>query len=308
MDGKVLLLAYSAYERQKIRHILDTIGSFEIIEVGNISQFKLLKLDIQDLRLIIMDITFPTEIDGLNVLMKISTSEIKNVPVIVTSQTGSLELRSGVLKYSVKDFIVKPYNAKRLEASINGIIRTENAFHYTTSDIDEISMSFDSYVEREIKFARRTNTTLAMILMTTLQTDQTVEHEQLVTDALRKSVFSISVSKAKEVLRSTDTIVMNGDRDILIVLPCTEEAGARMVCEKIIKLSEPEFKGLSLNQNQVIYPVYVTFPKDGETFQQLMQQASKKISDKEMLEKMVSISTDARKYANRSYNRYRRWL
>jgi PleD family two-component response regulator len=308
MDGKVLLLAYSAYERQKIRHILDTIGSFEIIEVGNISQFKLLKLNIQDLRLIIMDITFPTEIDGLNVLMKISTSEIKNVPVIVTSQTGSLELRSGVLKYSAKDFIVKPYNAKRLEASIYGIIRTENAFHYTTSNIDEISMSFDSYVEREIKFARRTNTTLAMILMTTLQTDQTTEHEQQVTDALRKSVFSISVSKAKEALRSTDTIVMNGDRDILIVLPCTEEAGARMVCEKIIKLSEPEFKGLSLNQNQVIYPVYVTFPKDGETFQQLMQQASKKISDKEMLEKMVSISTDARKYANRSYNRYRRWL
>ncbi len=308
MDGKVLLLEYSAYERQKIRHILSAAGSFEVIDVGNISQFKLLDLDIQDLKLIIMDLSFPTEIDGLGVLTKIYDSVSRNVPVIIISQTDSLELREEVLKYSARDYIVKPYNVKRLEASINGIVRTKAAFFYDTASIGDINMSFDSYIEREIGFAKRTNSPLSLILITTLQMDQKLEIGEPITDGLRESVFSIAAAKSKESLRLTDTIVMNGNRDIIIVLPCTEEIGARLVCEKITKLSEPEFKGLSVDISQRVYPVYVTFPNDGESFQQLMQTAFKKVSDKEMLEKITSISTDARKYADNSYNRYKRWF
>lgn len=308
MDGKVLLLEYSAYERQKIRHILSTAGQFEVIDVGNISQFKLLDLAIQGLKLIILDLSFPSEIDGLGVLAKINNSGSKKVPVIVISQTDSLELRDEVLKYSARDYIVKPYNVKRLEASIKGIVRTEAAFYYDTSNISDIKMSFDSYMDREIKFAKRTNTPLSMILITTLQMDQDSVTERPITDSLRKSIFSIAVDKSRESLRSTDTIVMNGDRDIIIVLPCTEDMGTRLVCEKIVKLSEPEFRDLSLDKSQRIYPVYVTFPDDGDNFQQLMETAFKKVSDKEMLEKITSIPTDARKYADRSYNRYKRWL
>ena len=308
MDGKILVLEYSAYERQKIRHVLDMAGRFEVIDVGDINQFRLLSLDIADLKLIIMDLSFPTEIEGLNILMKFSNSEIKDVPVIIISQTDSLDLRSEVLKYSARDFIVKPYNVNRLEASIKGIVRTGTPFSYDTSKIDNINMSFDSYIEREIKFAKRTNTPMSLILITTLQLDQSSEPGQTITDDLRRSIFSISAAQSKEVLRSTDTIVMNGGRDIIIVLPCTEEIGARLVCEKIIKLSEPEFKKLSTDKSVHIYPVYVTYPDDGESFQELMETAFKKVSDKEMLEKIVSIPTNARKYADKSYNRYRRWI
>ncbi len=310
MDGKVLVLEYSAYERHKIRHILDMAGRgrFEIIDVGDINQFKLLSLDLVDLKLIIMNLLFPTEIEGLNVLKKINNSAIKNVPVIIISQTDNLELRSEVLKYSARDFLVKPFNVNRLEASIKGIVRTGTPFHYDTSNIGDINMSFNSYIEREIKFAKRTNTPISLILITTLQLDQSSESGQLITDDLRRSVFSISVVESKEALRSTDTIVMNDGRDIIIVLPCTEEIGARLVCEKIVKLSEPEFKKLSTDKSVHIYPVYVTYPDDGENFQQLMETAFKKVSDKEMLEKIVLIPTDARRYADKSYNRYKRWL
>jgi DNA-binding NarL/FixJ family response regulator len=70
MDGTVLLLDYSSYERQKIRHILEKAGRFEVIEAGDIRQFRLLDLDIMDLKLIIMDLAFPSESDGLDVLRK----------------------------------------------------------------------------------------------------------------------------------------------------------------------------------------------------------------------------------------------
>lgn len=308
MDGKVLLLEYSAYERQKIRHILNTRGRFEVIDVGDISQFRLLDLDIEDLKLIIMDLSFPTESEGLGALHRISASASRNVPVIVISQADSLELRDAVLKYSAKDFIVKPYSVLRLEASIKSLVRTKAEFVYDTSDIGEIKMSFDSYIDREIKFAKRTKTPLSLILITTLQIDGRLEIGPQASDSLKKSVFSIAAAKSREALRSTDTIVMNGTRDIIIILPCTEEIGARLVCEKIVKLSEPEFKSLSVDISQRVYPVYVTFPEDGKSFQQLMETAFKKVSDKEMLEKITSIPEDARKYANRVYNRYRRWL
>lgn len=308
MDGRVLLLEYSAYERQKIRHILSTAGRFEVIDVGDIRQFGLLDLDIEDLKLIIVDLSFPTEFDGLEALKKISSSESRTVPVIVISQTDSPELRKEVLNYSARDYIAKPYNLKRLEASIKGIVRTEAAFFYDTSHISDITMTFDSYMEREIKFAKRTNTPLSLILITTLQMDERTDAGQLVSDSLRKSVFSIAVEKSREALRLTDTIVLNGNRDIIIVLPCTEEAGAQLVCEKIVKLSEPEFKGLSIDISQQVYPVYVTFPGEGENFQQLMETAFRKVSSKEMLEKITSIPTDARNYADKVYNRYKRWI
>lgn len=308
MDGKVLLLEYSAYERQKIHHILNTAGQFDVIDVGDISQFRILDLDIEDLKLIIADISFPTERDGLGALKRISTSKSRNVPVIVISQTNSLELRDEVLKYSARDYIIKPYSVKRLETSVKGIVRTKTEFSYDTSHIDDIKMSFDAYMEREIKFAKRTNSHLSLILITTLQMDRGPEIGHPVSDSLKRSVFSISAAKSREALRSTDTIVINGGRDIIIVLPCTTENGAQLVCEKIVKLSEPEFKRLSVDINQRIYPVYVTFPEDGENFQQLMETAFKRVSDKEMLERITSIPQDARKYADKIYNRYRRWV
>jgi DNA-binding response OmpR family regulator len=308
MDGKVLILEYSAYERQKIRHILSTVGNFEVIDVGDISQFRLLDLYIEGLKLIIMDLSFPTDADGLEVLRKINGSESKDVPVIVISQTDSPELREKVLRYSARDYVLKPFNVRRLEASIKSIVQINKEFSYDTSHISDINMSFDSYVEREIKFAKRTNTPLSLILITTLQLDNRSEAGDSVTDSLRKSVFSIAAAKSREALRLTDTIVMNGNRDIIIVLPCTDGMGARLVCEKIVKLSEAEFKSLRADISQQVYPVYVTFPEDGENFQLLMEAAFRKVSSKEMLERITSIPADARKYADKIYHRYKRWL
>ncbi len=308
MDGAILLLDYSSYERQKIRHILDKAGRFEVIEVGDIRQFRLLELDISDLKLIIMDLAFPSESDGLDVLKRISTSNINKVPVIVVTQTDTPELKTEAMKYSVRDYIRKPYQVKRLESSIKSIVHTDNDFSYDTRKIKDITISFDSYMDREIKYSKRIGIPLSIILITTIQLDTRTEADRSVSDSFIASIYSIAANKAKEALRSTDTIVTNGERDIMIVLPCTNEDGARLVCEKIVKLTEPEFKGLSIDRKMHIYPVSVTLPQDGESFQDLMQKAFKKVSDKEMLEKIVSIPTDARKYANRSYNRHRWWV
>lgn len=308
MDGTALIMDYSAYERQKIRHIIEKAGQLNIIEVGDINQFKLLKLDISDLKLVVMDIVFPSETDGFNALRRIKESNSADVPVIVVTQSDRQELKTEALRYNVKDYVIKPYQVKRLESSIRSLVHSEKSFRYDTSDISDIKLSFDSYVEREIKYSKRTKAPLSLILITTLQMHNDADEGRSISDSLKSSIFAIAARKAKETLRATDTIVLNNDRDIIIVLPCTDEPGARLVCEKIRMKMEPEFIKMNTTRNEYIYPVYVTFPDDGESFQALMQKAFKKISDKEMLERIVSIPNDTRKYADKSYNRYRRWL
>lgn len=308
MDGTILIMDYSSYERQKMMHIIEKIGNFNIIEVGGVGQFKLLDLEIGDLKLILLDLAFPTESDGFDALRRIRSSENSEVPVIVVTRSDRHELKVEALKYSVNDYIIKPYQVKRLESSIRSIIRIVREFHYDTNRINEIKMTFDDYVAREIKYSKRTQSSLSLILITTLQIHTDSDVGQQTSSDNRASVFSIAAQKAKEALRTTDTIVLNHDRDIVIVLPCTDEAGARLVGDKIKSQMEPEFEKINAAQNEYIYPVYVTFPKDGDSFQMLMETAFKKVSDKEMLEKIVSIPTDTRKYVNRSYNIYRKWF
>jgi len=307
MDGTVILMDYSTYERQKIRHIIENVGHFNIIEVGDVNQFKLLNTDIADLKLIVMDLAFPTTNDGFAVLSKLRSAPGKPVPIIIVTQADRSDLKTTALRYGVNDYITKPYPLKRLESSVNSLVKTEKPFNYDTSDISEIKMSFDSYVEREIKYSKRTGAPMSLILLTTLQLNSDAGAEPGITAEYKASVFNIAAKKAREALRATDTIVLNHGRDILIVLPCTDEAGARMVSEKIKSYTEPEFAKINSNRNEYIYPVYVTFPKDGDSFQALMQTAFRKVADKEMLEKIVSIPPDTRKYADKSYNRYRKW-
>lgn len=308
MDGTILIMDYSSYERQKMRHIIEKIGSFNIIEVGSIGQFYLLDLEISDLKLILLDLSFPTETDGFNSLKRIKSSENRDAPVIIVTHLDKHELKAEALKYSANDYIIKPYQVKRLDSSIRSLVRVVRNFHYATEQINEIIMNFDDYIEREIKFSKRTQSPLSLILITTLQIRKISETGQQTTVDNKASIFAIAAQKAKEALRATDTIVLNQNRDIIIVLPCTDESGAQLVCNKIKSKMEPEFEKIKADQNEYIYPVYVTFPKDGDSFQMLMQTAFMKVSNKEMLEKIVSIPTDTREYADKSYNRYQKWF
>lgn len=308
MEGTIIIMDYSAYERRKIRHIAEKTGRFNIIEVGDYNQFKYLNLDIRDLKLIVMDIDFPTEANGFDVLEKIRSAGPANVPVILTSHTDRPGLKAEALKYSVNDYILKPYQVRRMESSIRSLVQVEKEFHYDTSGINDISMPFDSYVEREIKYSKRTGTPMSLILITTLQLNASPGSDRQEPDEYKESIFAIAAERARKALRSTDTIIISHNRDIIIVLPCTDENGARLVCEKIKSQTELEFKKINPDGIGYMYPVYVTYPKDGDGFQSLMKAAFKKVSDKEMLEKIVSIHDGTRKYANRSYNRYKKWF
>lgn len=308
MDGTILIMDYSSYERRKVHSILDKIGIFNIIEVGGYDQFKLLNLDIEDLILIIMDPEFPSEDHGFTIIEKIRGSENKDVPVIFTTRIDKQEYKAKALKYYVNDYIIKPYEISRLEASIRTIVKSADTFHYETKFIENLTFSFDNYISREIKYASRTNSPLSLILITTLRITPEAQQENTTDDARKASLFAIAAYNAKDSLRETDTIVQNRSRDIIIVLPLTDEVGAQKVSDKIKSSLEAEFKKMNADKSEYIFPVYVTFPADGKNFQQLMESALQKVASKEMLDRITSIPNNKRKYADKSYGRYQKWF
>lgn len=309
MDGTIILMDYSSYERQKARHILEKIGSFEIIEVSSLNQFKLLDISMESLKLVIADISLPSEIQGFEALKLLRDKRPgDNIPVIIATRTDKPEHKVEAMKYSVNDYIVKPYQVKRLENSIRSLVTLKSGFLYDTAGMCEIKMSFDDYVSREIKYSKRFQSPLSFILLTVLNLNRNNQESLQQGSESREAIFTIAAEKAKKALRATDTIVMSKDRDIIIVLPGTSEEGAGLVCEKIKTGIIREFEKMKLNNLDNIYPVYVTCPKDGEDFQALMEAAFKKVSDKEMLEKIVSIPAQTRKYAEKTYSKYNRWF
>jgi PleD family two-component response regulator len=308
MDGRVLIIDTSSYERQKVRHIVEKIGSFEIVEAQSLNQFKQRLIEWEGFNLVILDIEFPTEAGGFDLLKMLRENDMsRETPVIVTTKLDRSDIKNGALKYAVSDFIIKPYQIRRLENSIKSIVKKVDRFHYDTSNIGEIRMTFDQYISREINYSKRMNSPLSFILITplNLNSDVTADPARSVRN---DAIFSIAAEKARNSLRVTDTIVMSMERDILIVLPNTDEAGAAQVCDKIKAQIFEELEKLNAEHSEYLYPVYITCPKDGEDFQALMKSAFKKVSDKEMLEKIISIPSNTLKYADKSYSRYRKWF
>ena len=280
MDN-ILILDYSSYERLKIRNILENIGTFDIIETPDVSQFKLLNLDLENLRLIIMDLAFPSEQEGFEVLKSLKSNKFTaDVPVIIVTRSDQIVYRSALLNFDVNDYINKPYQLRRLEDSIKNSLSEKECFHFNTSSISNLNMTFDDYIIREIKCSRRAQRDLSIIFLTPsiIRKDYLIQNESTSID----EIFSIINQRVRIYIRSTDTVFISNLNEIIIVLPFTDEKGVKKVCDKIKAGIFHEIKEIGAKFNRYICPVSVTFPNEGENFQKLMECAFKKLIDMEL--------------------------
>lgn len=314
MDGKILLIDYSDHERNKIKHLINSMGDFLILEVSNLDQYALYKEQLSTISLIIIDIVFPTVDKGFEVLSDIREIEKEaRIPIIIITRSNKAEHKKAALKYSVNDYIVKPYSLKRLEKSVRSFVRIEESFVYNTDRIDNISMTFEQYFEYVTKLVSRTHQSLSIIFLTLLkltskETGKADEYNLLSTPSNSvKNAMCSTASKIKHLLRSTDVVALNEEREMIVVLPCTDSEGAKIASDKIKWITLEQFHTFMDEEKVFPYIVSVTYPDEGNNFQELMKNAFKKVSDKIMLEKLAAIPSDSRKNAKESYERFQIW-
>ncbi|MCX7921020.1 MAG: response regulator [Clostridia bacterium] len=308
MDGTVLLMDYSEVEREKVKYILGHIGNFKVIEIPSVYEYYPIADTFENLSLIIMDISFPYEEEGLRILASLRKANGVNVPIIITTKSFKLEYKNAALKYAANDYIVKPYPANRLENSIRSLVKLDKKFKYDVSDISQISMPFEDYITKEIKFAARINQPLSIIYITLNRLNETHSEEEFDTKEDTLKTYSAIAQNIRILLRSTDTIVSNSSGDIIIALPGTNSSGASMLSERIKDNTLKYLNEVPLKQSQYFLSAYVTFPEDGSTFESLMEKVYKKASDKELMEKINAIPLSTREYAKKRYNQFSKWF
>jgi len=305
MDGTILLIDYSEYEREKIKITFDNFGEFQFIEVENINKYKQISENLPDLSLIIIDISFPSEREGFEVISSLrKNSSTANTPIIIVTKSDNIQYKDHALKFNVSDFIIKPYPPKRLENSIKSTLKIDNKFRYNLGSVNVITMSVEDYIAKEFKIASRANQSLSIVFITHIDINKpSSEDPRIISSEQKSQIYNMAIEKVKSASRSTDTVIFNDDKDILVILPFTNSQGAEIVVNKINDNLVQGLKALNV-PSDYFYIVYTTFPQDGKNFQAVMEKALKKVEDKIMLEKITNISLNKLDHARKTYRKF----
>ncbi len=305
MDGTVLLIDYSEYEREKTKITFDNIGEFQFIEIENTKMYYQTIQNLTNLSLIIIDISFPSEKEGFEVISSLRKNiPTSNTPIIITTKSDNLEYRNYALKLCVNDYIIKPYQPKRLENSIRSSLKIDFKFRYNLTSANVITMSVEDYIAKEFKIASRANKNLSIVFITHIDiTKNPFINQKAVLYHQNENAYHMAIEKVKTESRSTDTVIFNNDKDILVILPFTNSQGAGKVANKIKESLSDGLKSLGLSED-FFYIVHVTFPIDGKNFQTIMKKALKKVEDKIMLEKITHIGLNKLDHARKTYKKF----
>ncbi|KNY28605.1 response regulator [Pseudobacteroides cellulosolvens] len=311
MDNKILLLDNSEVDREKMKYIISELGKFEIIDVASFNEINSIEVSLACFSLIIIEINFPTEKDSFSLISAIrSNAETKTVPIIVIAKPNNPQIKSLALKYSVNDYIEKPVNPTRLQSSIRSLVRIEAKFKYIVNETAKIIMSFEEYFAKELYMAKRTKQHLSIVLITLVKPKEEKllggSSNYIYSMQLKEKAYTTAIDKVKQSLRVTDYAILN-NKDIIIVLPNTNMAGAKVVDTKITAKIDTSLCEFNLKFNDLFFSTTVTYPEEGSDFQSLMNAAIKKVSDKEMLEKFTNILDNTKQNVSSSYTRYKKY-
>ena len=306
MDGTILLIYYSEYDREKVKITFDNIGEFQFIEIDSLDLYYHINQDLSSLSLIIIDIAFPSEKEGFEIISSLrKNTATSNVPIIIMTKSDNIEYKSRALKFNVSDFIIKPYQTKRLESSIRSTLKIESKFNYNLDSANVITMSVEDYIAKEFKIALRANQNLSIVFITHLDPiKSSSEIKKINSYSLMEQAYLMAIEKVKSASRSTDTVIFNDNKDILVILPFTNSEGADNVMNKIKDSLADGLSRLNISSD-FFYTVNATYPMDGKNFQQLMETTLKKVEDKIMLEKITHIGLNTLEHARKTYKRFK---
>lgn len=116
--AKILVVDDAAFMRMMLKDILTKLGH-EVTEASN-GQEAVAKYNEVKPALVTMDITMP-EMDGLEALKKIRSTD-PNAIIVMCSAMGQQAMVIDAIQSGAKDFIVKPFQADRVQEAIGKFI------------------------------------------------------------------------------------------------------------------------------------------------------------------------------------------
>jgi diguanylate cyclase (GGDEF)-like protein len=242
---KVLLAEDSRSNQMLIRAYIEEAGH-QVITVDNgqqaVEAFRAERPD-----LVILDVTMPIK-DGIEAakdIHELSNSEQDWVPIIFLSgMSQSQDIARGI-DAGGDDYLIKPIDAVVLNAKLRAMERIATMREQLYKANRELKMMsvkdgltglfnrrhFDETMEKELKRAERSNTSLSLILCD-------IDHFKLYNDNyghLGGDDCLIAVAKAmmKVSIRPGDLVARYGGEEFAFILPDTDLQGAQVIAESI---------------------------------------------------------------------------
>ena len=118
--ARVLVVDDAAFMRLTLKKMLEAHGHSVAGEAANgreaVMKFIELKPDV-----VLLDITMP-EMDGIEALKRIKEAEPK-AKIVICSAMGQQTMIAQAIQYGAKDFVVKPFEEKRLIAALENVMK-----------------------------------------------------------------------------------------------------------------------------------------------------------------------------------------
>lgn len=290
--NKILILDCNAFEREKLKINLSTIGKFTCTEIVSLHDFYLVKDSLTEIfSLVIMDIEFPTYKDGYKVLSALKNSSLKQVPLVIITKLNDAHHKIKVAKeFNAKDYIKKPYTNDRLSTSIESILPSDARFIYSFENSDIISTSVEDLIIQQINLCKRSKKPLSLIFITPNYTENDLDKFKSNLNVELENIYQEILKYIKLSIRNTDMVFFINKTDILILLHYSNNDGALNVLEKITLRINSQLNELRLNVDNIFHTACVTFPSDGENLEDLMSLALRKTHEKSALNELVAIN------------------
>lgn len=233
---KILIIDNSPIDQRILKDILkdryETLTAAEGIEgIAKAREFSPV--------LILLDMFMPN-MDSFTVLLKLRTiPETKNIPIIITTSTGSAEIEEKGIMLGAVDYFTKPFNPGIIRARV----KTHVELYILRKKIEELALIDDltcipnrrSYKERvrfEWAHSMRNRSPLSLII---LDVDCFKQYNDHYGHAKGDEVLRLVAMEAEHSLaRRTDFISRYGGEEFVVVLPDTSREGGNNVAEKIL--------------------------------------------------------------------------
>ena len=123
MDKKVLVVDDAAFMRMTLKKTLEAEG-FNVIAEAENGEEAVNKYRDNEPELVTMDITMP-DMDGLEATKEIINNIDPQAKIIMVSAMGQQKMVIDAIETGARDFVVKPFNDKRITEAINKVIAVE---------------------------------------------------------------------------------------------------------------------------------------------------------------------------------------
>jgi diguanylate cyclase (GGDEF)-like protein len=232
-------------------------GDYEVCLAGNGAEGVAVALQAASPDLIVLDVLMP-DIDGFEVLRRLKAErKTRDIPVIFLSSTSEEEQGVRSLAQGAVDFIKKPYcpplAKARLAAQLE--LTAKRRLLDQISGIDPVTAvpnrsAFEQRLATEWKRALRNQRPVSLVLAEVQLASRAADGPNLSLEEEEKRLQHLAAIIEGSLYRPADLLARLGDDRFAVLLPDTDERGARLVANQVLhaveKLSGGVFEGMQV--------------------------------------------------------------